>query len=372
MSETRSEGLSLLGLRAHRTADEREGLERGGRADRGDYVGQRARVKLIDARIRRGDYPSQATLARMCGVSVRTMQRDLEYLRVNMNCPLEYDPSRKGWYYTEAGRFLPATFASRDDLQALLVTGELVAAYAGTPLGPRMQAAFERVLEAVQLFPGEDAETLRKLARRICFPCGPVSPVDPAVWQAVFRGLLDERRLRLTYRTRGRGPAVQRDFDPWGILVRGRDWFLHGHDHLRGRPLTLLLPLVATATVLGDVPVRVPRGFDVREYAAAGFRGLQSEKVGRQRVVLRFDAETAELIERAPFADRQRVVRGRDGRATVTFSTNALFEVEREVLRWGEHVEVLAPAKLRRAMERLAGWFAGTYGRKGKARVRRG
>lgn len=347
----------------------RAGADASGRENRGDYVGPRARLELIDARIRRGDFPSQATLARLCGVSLRTMHRDLDYLRFSMGCPLAYDPSRKGWFYAQPGRFLPAAFASRDDLHALLITAELVAAYEGTPLGPRMHSAFERALQALHLFPGEDAPSLRRLAQRICFPHGPVSPVDPDVWQAVFHALASERRLRLKYRKHGQSAAVARDFDPWGIVVRGRDWFLHGHCHRRKQPLTLFLPSVTEATVLADVPARVPARFDVRQYAADGFRGLQS-RARREKVVLRFDRTTAELVERAPFADRQQVTKEGDGRVRVTFRTNALFEVEREVLRWGEHVEVLAPAGLRERMRQVAEGMVGMYGEPERTRGR--
>src|ERR1700704_4740570 len=104
----------------------------------GDYIGVRSRLIHIDALLRKGDYPNQPALAKCCGVSSKTIQRDLEYLQYNMQAPLAYDPARRGYHYTQAGFFLPLVFASGTDFQAIKVIGELVSQYEGTPLGELM------------------------------------------------------------------------------------------------------------------------------------------------------------------------------------------------------------------------------------------
>ena len=101
----------------------------------GERAGHRERVFVLDARISRGDYPSYAVLARHCGVSEKTIQRNLEYMRDIMYAPLEYDSTEKGWHYTDKTFSLPAQFGSKHDLQALLVLGEVISQYASTPLG---------------------------------------------------------------------------------------------------------------------------------------------------------------------------------------------------------------------------------------------
>jgi hypothetical protein len=44
-----------------------------------------------------GAYPSAATLAGQFEVTVRTAQRDIEYLRDQLGWALEYDPARRGY-----------------------------------------------------------------------------------------------------------------------------------------------------------------------------------------------------------------------------------------------------------------------------------
>ena len=100
----------------------------------GDYLPQLPRLLGIDARLREGAKPSHSRLASEFGVSVRTIQRDLDHLRYTLGAPLEYDARKKGWFYSEATFFLPSVLLSAEDLLALLLirSGRPVRRYALT------------------------------------------------------------------------------------------------------------------------------------------------------------------------------------------------------------------------------------------------
>ena len=52
------------------------------------------RISQIDDIIRRGTYPSASQLAKELGVSLRTINRDLDVIRGYYYAPLEYDQTR--------------------------------------------------------------------------------------------------------------------------------------------------------------------------------------------------------------------------------------------------------------------------------------
>jgi proteasome accessory factor B len=280
-------------------------------------------------------------------------------MKFNMSCPLEYDAHRKGWHYTDAGFFLPLVFASGTEFQAIKVIGELVAQYDGTPLGDMMEKALERVLS---LFKDSDAHAVRQLTERICFAGLPTIPIDPDVWAAVLTALQRDQRLKLQYRKGGNDPAVERLYDPFGLIVRGRDWFLHGFCHLHGKRSNLYLPYVKAAMAV-DEYFDLPKDFSLREYTKAGFHGLQSNEREMHKVVLRFIPEMASVMEMHRFAHDQTVKRDSRGHAVVTFRASALFQVEREVLSWGGKVEVIGPPALRDRMRQVIGDLRKTYGK---------
>ncbi len=309
----------------------------------GERARNRERMFIIDGLLRKGGYPSAQKLAKHCGVSVKTILRDIEYLKAFMSAPFAYNESEKGWYYTDKAFSLPAQFVGRDDMQALLVLGEIVSQYEGTPIAKRMQATYERL---AGLFKAEDLEKYQSLAKRICFAPAATRPVKPEIWENILQALMDDQRLELEYQKSGTGPVAKRRFDAFGLIVRDRDWYLYGYCHLRKCRLTLALPFIRKAELVDDY-FDLPKEFDLKQYAKSGFQGLQSDGQPEHEVILRFAPDVAVLAASKPMSAEQKEKTESSGHLRVSFLTTAIFRVEREVLAWGDKVEVLAPKELR-------------------------
>jgi len=82
---------------------------------------QYARLVFIDRKIREGRYPNSATLAREYEVSSRSIARDLAYMKDMLGAPLEYDPARRGYYYSEDDYRLPDIRIRESDFFALMI-----------------------------------------------------------------------------------------------------------------------------------------------------------------------------------------------------------------------------------------------------------
>lgn len=80
---------------------------------------QLVRLLKIERIIRSCGYPSRERLAREVGVCVKTVQRDLTYLKRQLEAPLHFDAGKKGYTFTEAGWFLPAIRITMSDIQTL-------------------------------------------------------------------------------------------------------------------------------------------------------------------------------------------------------------------------------------------------------------
>jgi len=52
-------------------------------------------------------YPNANSLALRFEISTKTAQRDIDFMRDRLNCPLHYDRSRKGYYYEDSTFSLP-------------------------------------------------------------------------------------------------------------------------------------------------------------------------------------------------------------------------------------------------------------------------
>ena len=326
----------------------------------GDYFNRFKRVLLIDERLRKGDWPSAAKLAKECGVSTKTIYRDIEALRSELSAPIVYDASRKGFAYSEPGYAIPATALSERDLFALMVAENAVAQYEGTPLADALRTAFEKVL---LVLPGEVRDRHQLAARAIHFSGLPPARIAPELWTALTQALQNRERVTIDYFLPSTGVVEPRQVEPYLLVVRDREWFLVARTATRRNYALYYLPRIRRLRPSGEAFVPDPQ-FSAAEYYQHGFNAMHG--TGRPETVeLRFAAAHAHLADERPWAPRQRVRRRRDGSALVEFRTNVLFEVERHVLRFGGVAEVVRPAALRKSVAEAAARTARIHGAKG-------
>lgn len=95
------------------------------------------RIRWLHRKIADGSYPNAVRLSERFGVSRRQATRDVEYMRRELSAPIEYDKSRRGFYYS--GDFsLPATIsiAQPDDyVECIAAMGDISAAGAAPMVG---------------------------------------------------------------------------------------------------------------------------------------------------------------------------------------------------------------------------------------------
>jgi predicted DNA-binding transcriptional regulator YafY len=75
--------------------------------------------------IKKGRYPCAGKIAELLEVSVKTIRRDIEYLRTMLDAPIEYDPYYKGFYYTSDGFELGSIRVSGREYLAMLLSSRV-------------------------------------------------------------------------------------------------------------------------------------------------------------------------------------------------------------------------------------------------------
>ena len=300
----------------------------------GDFLPQLPRLLGIDARLREGKKPSHTRLAREFGVSVRTIQRDLDHLRYTIGAPLEYDPRKKGWFYSEATFFLPSVLVSAEDLLALLLIRKAVDQYANTPYAEAAKRAFALIEQALPVRERLGAEWVQSRVEFIDFP---QAPIDGEVWTAVLEGLRSSQTLQLSYAKPG-ARAAGRRVDPYGLIVSEGDWYLYtwSHDHQARR--TYLLARIRKAEATGEV-FELPADFSLAGYVRAGVAGLQADGEAPKSVRITFSKEASPAAAERKLHPDQRETWDRRGRLTIELETLAPFKLQRRLASFGAGVE---------------------------------
>ncbi len=315
----------------------------------GDYLSRWKRIHYLDARLRDGSAPGGPELAGACGVSLKTIYRDIEAMRVELGAPIVYDRERRGYRYSRAGFQVPAASLSERDLFALMVAEQAVAQYGATPLGDELRGAFTKMLAALP----EDLRARHVLAARaIHFSGLPPTPIASRLWSTLVEGILTRRRLTIEYFAPARGRVDPRRIEPYLLVARDREWFLVGRTETNRHDALFYVPRIRRAT-LERGHYEVDPDFSPERYYEHGFNAMHGSGPV-QRIELLFAPAHAHLAEERPWSPDQEIVRRRDGSLSVRFRSNALFEIERQVLRYGGAVTVLAPRALREAVAQAA------------------
>jgi len=85
------------------------------------------RLLRIDEELRAGNRVNATTLAeKIGGVSSRTIQRDIEYMKLFHNAPIEWDEHNKTYYYTEANFFIKSIQLTEGELFSVALFDQLL------------------------------------------------------------------------------------------------------------------------------------------------------------------------------------------------------------------------------------------------------
>jgi predicted DNA-binding transcriptional regulator YafY len=296
------------------------------------------RIYFIDREIASGKYPNTTTLAKAYEVSIPTISRDIEFMRNMMNAPIEYDFTRKGFYYTEKTFRLPAAFANAEDMLALGMAKTLLSLYQDTPI----YAVTRQLMESITA-PLEDAQNPHWYEDRILVPPVPSVLFSPEIWQTITEGLRQNRLLKFEYRSTWSSGFHTRRVRPYQLLFDNGAWYLYGYAEERRGMRMFSLSRIRNI-VLEDETFIFPASADYRARTDGScFGAYSSEKKRRFRIA--FFNDGAMRIKERRWAADQRIKETPDG-VVLSFTSAQYGKVLELVLANGRDALPLEPTEL--------------------------
>ncbi len=306
-------------------------------------------------RLRAGRFPRIADLAEKFEISRRQAAREIEFMRLFLDAPIEYSAEKGGYRYTDANFQFPGVWVSEEEIVSLVVARRLAAALPDREL----KRKFDHFLRKV----GGDMDLdLLGLEEKVSLKNVRYSRVEPAVFQAVLRALARGRQLAITYAPAGAESPAPRQVDPLHLLVYMGNWHLIAWCHERRAVRDFLLSRMRSAEALaaragshadaGEIKERIEKRYGIF------FDGPE------RRVVLRFTPAGARRVRDQVWFPGQKVEERHDGSLLLEFPVADFREVVRDVLPFGADAEVLEPPELRRLLADTIARMAGVYGEK--------
>lgn len=298
------------------------------------------RFVWFDNEARHERFPNASKLGEHFEIAPKTAQRSIDHFRDRLRAPLEYDLSRKGYYYTDPTFQLPITRISEEELLALLISRKLINEASAGSLADELGSVSKRLgsILAASL-PGrarpEDAFSFRWKN---------ISPTDPQVFRAVTSALLQGKLLTFCYYSPASSNCTMRTVEPHHMVNYMGNWHLIAYCNLRNDWRDFVLGRMTLCSV-EKTTFRIREKVEWQPYLRNTFGIFQNRH--SFNVVLRFTPERSRWIRGEIWHDDQTEELQDDGSLIRTIPASHEAEIMMEILKHGSQVEVLEPEWLR-------------------------
>jgi proteasome accessory factor B len=303
-----------------------------------------ARMLHVHELLGENKYPNCSSIAQKLEVSIRTVLRDIDFMRDQLGLPIEYDPQRFGFYYTQQVTHFPTIQVSEGELLALFVAQKALEQYQGTGFEEPLRHAFKKLTEGlkdhVDFQLGDMASTFS--FRTIGTPIS-----DLKLFDLLGRSVLKSLEIEFDYRKLQSRLYEKRHIQPYHLSCVDNLWYLFGFDLDRGEIRTFALPRMKNV-VISDKVFKRQKNFSPTKILEQSF-GIFSGKASHL-VKIKFDEFASQLIREKRWHPSQKISLLESGELILEMTLGSLHEVERWILSWKEHAEVIEPHELRESV----------------------
>ncbi len=293
-------------------------------------------------------FPNASTLAREIEVATKTIHRDIGFMRDRLNLPIEFDPARNGYHYTEEVSAFPTMQITEGELFALVVAEKALQQYRGTSFEKPLLSALKKMEQAL---PDTISLNLADIGQTISFRTRAEPVLNLEIFDALARAVARRQQLELAYRKPGQGQPEKRLVDPYHLANINGEWFLFAHDHARKDIRTFVPARIQSVKPTGKAFERSQK-FSLEKRLQDSF-GVHSGE-GNHEVVIHFNPRAADYIREKKWHESQRLRELRGGGVELRMKLSSLVEIERWILSWGGDAKVVKPRELAAAVRQSA------------------
>ena len=278
-------------------------------------------------------------------ISKATFKRDLEYLRDRMNASIVFDRADGGYRFDKPNlgeKFeLPGLWFNEKEATALVLMQHMLSNLdQGGLIGPHI----DPLMEIIDGIMGQTETSAKELRKRIKVFGMSARKNSLESFEEIGVGLLKRNRLHITYYSKGKDEATERDVSPQRLIFYRDNWYLDAFCHLRNDLRSFAVDGIKKATVLNTKAQEVAEK-TLHENFAESY-GIFSGKA-TQRAKLKFTPEKARWVSSETWHGQQVSSFDKEGNYLLEFDYNQDPELVMEILKHGDGVQVLAPAALR-------------------------
>lgn len=307
-----------------------------------DDVRRTTRIIQIDEMLRGGSFIKIDDLIFKSGVNKRTIERDFEHLRDDLNAPLEYDKSRKMYHYTDSTFSIPNVVLTEGELFTIATVLPLMEQYKNTPL----ESSFRNIVHKVSgLLPDKISVNSSFLNSDINFISDPLPKIDAEVFNSVFKAVRGRQVISFEYKSLSSNSFKTRIFNPYNVICQKGNWYVFGFDQEANDFRVFALARIKNTSFTGET-FTIPKDFDLRKHIDLDF-GIWNNTEPPVEYEISFEKGTSNYILEREWHKDQIIEQKDDGSVLLKFKSNQKEMVFNWIMSFGSSATVIKPESLR-------------------------
>lgn len=302
------------------------------------------RFYLIDKILTERKKVTRQELLDELSISWATLKRDLAYLKDRFNAPIIHDRDAGGYRFDTPNigpkYELPGLWFNADETYALLSMHQILSELEPGLLTPHVAPLLSRLETIV----AGDGKPFNDVSKRIRLARTGARRKNPEHFGVVTRAILEHRRIHIRHFNRPRNEYTERELSPLRMVFYRNNWYLECWCHTRKALRRFSLDAIDSVKMLDSTAKNVSE--KQTEDAFGGSYGIYGGKP-THLAVLRFSIHASRWVSNEEWHPDQVGVFDANGHYTLKIPYADPTELVMDILRQGQHVEVLEPAELR-------------------------
>lgn len=284
-------------------------------------------------------------LARLCGVCMRTIQRDLIALQSELKVPL----AQNGAYYTILEGYIlpPISFSLYEAMAAFLALR--LALRQTDKENPHITSTITKIAALLPRPLAKDIQASIASGRK-----GVEDPDRTRIFEKVALAWMAQRQMKICYHALGSDEVREWLLEPYFVEMSGIGYstYVIGHGVREGKEgiITFKLDRIKEAEVL-DTSFEVPADFHITRLLSSSWGIIWGEET---EVRLKFSSAVARRVKESIWHPSQVFDDLPDGGVLMKLRVSSTLEITPWIRSWGADVEVLEPKALREAFRQQA------------------
>lgn len=287
-------------------------------------------------------------LIKHLGVSRRTFFRDLNILQ-EIGVPYQFN-TRTGTYSLDPEFFLPSIDLNMSEALALLMLVHEGAKH--LPL-PFQSSALLGGLKIENNLPQEIQEYCSATLENISIrpdSHAPMESLDNIFW-LLQRAAHRKHKIKMIYHSIYDKTCITTILSPYHIEYNNRAWYVIGHSSMHRQTRTFKLNRIENIEILKKC-FTPHKKFEIRDYFGRAWSMIPEGKI--YNIKLLFSPKVARNVSEVHWHSTQKATHNDDGSATLEFRVDGIGEIAWWILGYGDQVEVIKPAALRKRIAKTA------------------